>query len=119
MALNMHAGLKQRLSELLAAALPKVQVTNNSFLDWESFPNLTPLDAAVPGPKTDIQKGLVAYIGDLPLRTFITGVLSDELLSRPFEGDGPKRITSLKGAIMATGNTGGKSTGGGKPTPPP
>src|SRR5206468_11671901 len=92
----MHPGLKQRLTKLLAAALPKVHITHNSFLDWESFPDLTPLDASLPGPKTDLQKALVKYVGDLPLRTFITGVLSDELQSRPFEGKGPKRpLTDL------------------------
>jgi hypothetical protein len=30
-----------------------------------------------------------------------------------------ERVTFFDGAIMATGNTGGKNTGGGKPTPPP
>ncbi len=91
MSLNLHPGLKQRLAELLAAALPKIHITHNSFIDWESFPDLSPLDAALPGPKTDLQKALVAYVGDLPLRSFISGVLSDDLRRRPFEMDGPKR----------------------------
>lgn len=96
MPLDLHPNLKARLRELLALALPRINITNNSYLDFGSLPNLVPLDAALPDAKTELHQKLISYIGHVPLRDFLVGVLSDELHIRPFEPEGPRRpLTDL------------------------
>lgn len=90
MPLEIHPRLKERLGEILNETLPRVHLVHNSFLDWESFPDLSALDAAPP-ERDELRKKLISFIGDRPLRSFMTGLLSDELKSRKFEGEENKR----------------------------
>src|SRR6266436_1126064 len=96
MALNLHPNLKARLRDLLAVALSKIYITNNSYLDFKSLPDLVPLDAALPDEKTALHQKLISYVGNVPLRDFITGVLSDELHEREFQSEDARRsLTDL------------------------
>ena len=79
MPLGLHADCLARLREVVADAIPRLEVQQGMFLTAESFGHLFTADAALE-QRGAIHDRLLAWIGDTPASTFIYHRLNREIL---------------------------------------
>lgn len=97
MPVELHPGLAKRLRELTAAVLPAFGVVNGAFLDFDTLPDLTAFDAALPDGHSPLRQQLSQFISESPMRTLLISELSDALGKREFSLDAPRvPLTSVE-----------------------
>jgi hypothetical protein len=96
MMLQLHPNARARLIELVANGIMSLQTRNGMFVDTASALDLVNADNAL---DRAVRDQLLAYIGDLPLVTFITDLLDDELrtLNQFLVGTPFKKLTDIDG----------------------
>ena len=96
MALGLHPNCKNRLVELLAKSLPRVQVDNGKFLNFGStYSAFEKIDHVIPDGV--LKDRLTNYIADFPVSAFIRDILATGLAeSGHYDKDAPSTpITTL------------------------
>lgn len=98
MSLNIHEKCKERLVEVIAESLGKIDVKNKMFVERSSCFDLVSADSILP-TSGDIKSTLQSSIGELPVFEFIYETLSRELTEKfGYDSDIPlSKLTDIDG----------------------
>jgi hypothetical protein len=97
MSVDLHQSCKARITELIAKALPKIEVDNGMFIRrMTGFVNLEAADQALP-QTGELQARLQTYIDERPLTEFVIDTLTDELRDASYNDSSGQSLTTLPG----------------------
>lgn len=85
MSIHIHPECRKRLIEFLSITLPKLEVTWNNLLDYQTTDILLKLDDILTDAK--ITKQLKQYIGERPLYSFTTDIITEILYENYYNED--------------------------------
>src|SRR5664279_421973 len=98
MAIELHPECRSRLIELLANALPKIQIMHGKFVkrSSEALLGLIVANQALP-QKGAIHEMLLAYIDEHPILDFVHDTLTDELRDAQYLETETQSLTTIEG----------------------
>jgi hypothetical protein len=98
MAIELHPDCKTRVVDLLAQALPKIDIAHGRFVSrsTEGVLRLLIANRALP-QKGSVHNSLLSYIDENPLLDFVNDTLIDELREAEYLDTASQSLTTLKG----------------------